>query len=118
MSRTRLEAFSDGVIAISTPESSRPGAAKAELKGAPTEKQDTAGQSVVNAQPAGDGPSATRAVEGAVRRDRAARGGSELAVEFLQAEEAALDEMALPPARREQVRRYFTELRKRLEKPN
>lgn len=109
---------SDGMIAISTPESGRPGVAKAELKGAPTGKQDTASQSVVNAQRAGEGPSATRAVEGAVRRDRAARGSSELAVEFLQAEEAALDEMALPPARREQVRRYFTELRKLLEKPN
>ena len=106
----------DGMIAIAAPDSGRPGAAKADLKGAPTEKQATAGQSVVNAQSSGEGPSAARAVEGAVHRDHAARGSSELAVEFLQAEEAALDEMALPPARREQVRRYFTELRKRLEK--
>ena len=108
----------DGLIAVAAPESGRPGAAKAELKGAPTEKQDTTGQSVVNAQRGNEGQSATRAVEGAVRGDRASRAGSELAVDFLQAEEAALDEMALPPARREQVRRYFTELRKRLEKPN
>ena len=30
----------------------------------------------------------------------------------IAAEEGALDDTALPPARREQVRRYFTELRK------
>ena len=35
--------------------------------------------------------------------------------EAIQAEEVALDESALPTARREQVRRYFHELRKRFE---
>jgi hypothetical protein len=36
-------------------------------------------------------------------------------VEFMEAQEAAMDEAALPMARREQVRRYFNALRKRLE---
>ena len=40
------------------------------------------------------------------------------ALDAIAAEENALDEAALPAARREQVRRYFTELRKRFEKEN
>ena len=35
--------------------------------------------------------------------------------DFVRQEEAALNDSALPPARREQVRRYFNELRKRFE---
>jgi hypothetical protein len=43
------------------------------------------------------------------------QGSAALSVEFMEAQEAAMDEAALPTARREQVRRYFNALRKRLE---
>jgi hypothetical protein len=41
-----------------------------------------------------------------------------MAVETIHEQEAALDDAALPPSRREQVRRYFQELRKRFEPEN
>ncbi|RBP45947.1 hypothetical protein DES53_102331 [Roseimicrobium gellanilyticum] len=76
-----------------------------------------AGQQVtVNAQSNADGASSVRAVEGQARNEQASRGAQATALDAIAAEENALDESALPPARREQVRRYFTELRKRFEK--
>jgi hypothetical protein len=106
----------DGAISFSVPGGKQPGVGKAELKNTPTEAQKTANQSVVNAQSGNEGQSTTRAIEGGVRKESSTRNASQLAVDFIQAEESALDEAALPAARREQVRRYFNELRKRLEK--
>jgi hypothetical protein len=71
--------------------------------------------SVVNAQPNAQGPSSTRAVEGGIRSETATQVRKPSTAEFIQQQEAALDDAALPAARREQVRRYFQELRKRFE---
>ncbi|WP_395744090.1 hypothetical protein [Prosthecobacter sp.] len=92
-----------------------PGNGKADLNNVPTEKQKTDNQSVVRAQQGSEGQSTVRSVEGGVRKEQSARSATQTALESIQAEEAALDEAALPPARREQVRRYFNELRKRFE---
>jgi hypothetical protein len=93
-----------------------PGAGTAKLNAEPTPKQATANQSMVTAQQNNEGPSSVRAVEGGERQEASARSASQVAADFIQAEEEALDESALPPSRREQVRRYFTELRRRFEK--
>jgi hypothetical protein len=93
-----------------------PGTGSAELKGEETEAQETARQSLVEAQSNQEGSSRVRQVQGgAPGEEQATRGASAAAVEFLEAQEKALDESALPVARREQVRRYFNELRRRLE---
>lgn len=92
------------------------GVGKAELNADPTTAQKSANQAVVAAQQNNEGQSSVRSVEGAARKESASRGAAEIAVETIAAEEEALDESALPPSRREQVRRYFTELRKRFEK--
>lgn len=79
--------------------------------------QQKAGQSsVVNARAGNDGNSSSRSIEGGVRQEAANRTAEQMAVETIHEQEAALDDAALPPARREQVRRYFQELRKRFEK--
>lgn len=93
-----------------------PGAGKAELNNAPTQKIETGNQSLVQAQQNSEGQSTVRSVEGGARTEQATRSATQTALDAIQAEEAALDEAALPPARREQVRRYFNELRKRFEK--
>lgn len=92
-----------------------PGNGKADLNNTPTTKQNTENQSVVRAQQNSEGQSTVRSVEGGVRNEQSTRTATQTALEAIQAEEAALDEAALPPARREQVRRYFNELRKRFE---
>lgn len=92
-----------------------PGNAKADLNNTPTEKQSTSNQNVVRAQQGSEGQSTVRSVEGGARAEQSARSATQTALDAIQAEEAALDESALPPARREQVRRYFNELRKRFE---
>jgi len=92
-----------------------PGQGKADLNNTPTEKQSTGDQSVVRAQQNSEGQSTVRSVEGGARTEQSTRTSTQTALEAIQAEEAALDEAALPPARREQVRRYFNELRKRFE---
>jgi hypothetical protein len=102
-------------MAFMIPGSNKPGIGKAELEAEATEKIDTSNSSMVTARPGSEGQSTVRAVEGGVRQENASRSATEEAVEFLAAQEEALDEAALPPARREQVRRYFTELRKRFE---
>ncbi|MBE2287197.1 MAG: hypothetical protein IAE77_27325 [Prosthecobacter sp.] len=93
-----------------------PGAGKAELNNSPTQKIETGNQSLVQAQQNSEGQSTVRSVEGGARTEQATRSATQTALDAIQAEEAALDEAALPPARREQVRRYFNELRKRFEK--
>ncbi|MDZ4288040.1 MAG: hypothetical protein U0984_08780 [Prosthecobacter sp.] len=104
------------MIAIATPGGKEAGVGKAELNADPTAKQNTANQAVVAPQQSNEGQSTVRAIEGGTRQEQASRTASQMAVDFIQAEEEALDESALPPSRREQVRRYFTELRKRFEK--
>lgn len=93
----------------------KPGVGKADLNNTPTQKQDSGAQSVVQAQQNNEGSSTVRSVEGGPRTEQSTRGATQTILEAIQAEEAALDESALPPARREQVRRYFNELRKRFE---
>ena len=103
-------------LILSVPGGKDPGAGVAELNAEATEKLSTKNQVVVNAQQSNEGQSSVRAIEGGVRKEVASRSASQIATEAISAEEEALDESALPPARREQVRRYFTELRKRFEK--
>ncbi len=103
-------------IALAIPGGKEPGVGKAELKADPTAASASSQQAVVTAQQNQEGASTTRSVEGGARPEAASRQGSTVVLEALAAEEAALDEAALPPARREQVRRYFTELRRRFEK--
>lgn len=93
----------------------QPGVGKADLNNTPTQKQSSGSQSVVQAQQNNEGQSTVRSVEGGARTEQSARTATQTALDAIQAEEAALDEAALPPARREQVRRYFNELRKRFE---
>lgn len=104
------------MMAMAMPGGKDPGVGKAELNADPTAKQSTANQAVVAPQQNNEGQSTVRAIEGGTRQEQASRTASQVAVDFIQAEEEALDESALPPSRREQVRRYFTELRKRFEK--
>lgn len=103
------------MMMLSTPGGLQAGVGKAELNADPTAKQDTTNQAVVAAQQNNDGQSSVRSIEGGARKEGASRTASQIATEAIAAEEEALDEAALPPARREQVRRYFTELRKRFE---
>jgi hypothetical protein len=104
-------------VLFSMPGGLQAGVGKADLNAEATAKQETANQAVVAAQQNNEGQSSVRSVEGGARKEQAGRAASQIAAEAIAAEEEALDEAALPPARREQVRRYFTELRKRFEKP-
>lgn len=105
----------DQIMMVAIPGGRKPGVGTAELNAEATEKVDTANQSMVTARSNSEGQSTVRSVEGGVREEAAGRSATEVAVDFLSAQEEALDESALPPSRREQVRRYFTELRKRFE---
>lgn len=102
---------------MTMPGGKEPGVGKAELNADATAQQKAGNQSVVAAQQNNDGSSSVRAVEGGARKENASLSATQIATEAIAAEEEALDEAALPPSRREQVRRYFTELRKRFEKP-
>lgn len=88
------------------------------LGNSPTEKTKPTQSGVVNAASNAEGESSVRSVEGAAHTENATRNSQASALQSITAEENALDESALPTARREQVRRYFTELRKRFEKQN
>lgn len=103
-------------IGIATPGGKEAGLGRAELNATPTSPQSTSHQAVVAAQQNNQGSSNVRAVEGGARTENASRSASQIAIEALSSQEEALDEMPLPPSRREQIRRYFTELRKRFEK--
>lgn len=92
-----------------------PGVGKADLNNQPTQKQGSGSQNMVQAQQNNEGQSTVRSVEGGPRTEQSARSATQTALDAIQAEESALDEAALPPARREQIRRYFNELRKRFE---
>lgn len=63
-----------------------------------------------------DGESEFRAVEGQSGRTEAAtRSRRDIASSFIDVEESALDEKSLPITRRNQVMRYFSEIRRQLE---
>jgi hypothetical protein len=84
----------------------------------PTKSTAATQSATVNAAQNAEGESAVRSVEGAPHTESATRATQASALQAITEEEKALDESALPSARREQVRRYFTELRKRFEKQN
>ncbi len=93
-----------------------PGSAKSEMKGEETAVPESVKSAMAKAEKTGEGASSVRQVEGgAPREEGVSQGSAALSVEFMEAQEAAMDEAALPMARREQVRRYFNALRKRLE---
>ena len=102
-------------ILVPTGGGKKAGAGKAKLDSEATAATKTGKQSMVNAQSGNDSQSSSRSVEGAVRDEQATSTATQTSVDFIDAEEAALDDAALPTARREQVRRYFNELRKRFE---
>ena len=62
-----------------------------------------------------DGESTFRAVEGGTRDELATRGRREFAIDFIKVQEEALDEQPLPLSRRNDVKRYFSTIRKRFE---
>jgi hypothetical protein len=70
---------------------------------------------VVAPPPTGDGASEVRYVPGSEHTEAAGRSAQELAVDFIRAEEEALSEEPLPLSRRQQILRYFTALRRRIE---
>ena len=72
------------------------------------------GTGVVNAAVSGEGPSQVRKIEQGMHREETRRNSTELAVEFIKTEEAALADEPLPLSRREQARRYLIALRRQL----
>ncbi len=104
--------------AMSAPGGPQAGNGKAKLDAAPTAPPKAGQSATVNARSGNEGTSTTRSIEGGVRQEAANRTAEEMAVDLIHEQEAALDDAALPPARREQVRRYFQELRKRFEPQN
>jgi hypothetical protein len=104
-----------GFMTQSPSSGDKPGVGKSDLNNAPTTNQETAKSDMVQAQQNAEGQSTVRSVEGGARKEQSSRSATQTTLEAIQAEEAALDEAALPTARREQVRRYFNELRKRFE---
>ncbi len=104
-----------GTIPGSNPGGLQAGNGTAQMGNTPTQQSKAANQATVNAQRNADGASSVRAVEGQAHPENASRSAQAATIQAITAEENALDDQALPPARREQVRRYFTELRKRFE---
>jgi hypothetical protein len=75
-----------------------------------------AGTLKVTATPGKEGSSTVRTIDPSGHRESVIRSEKELALEFINAEEEALDEEPLPLSRREQILRYFTALRRQLER--
>ena len=100
---------------IAMPGGPKPGQGTAKLNNTPTVAEKAKKTSQVEAKPSGDGPSSTRSIEGGIRTEASAREAQAATLELIKEQEAALDDSSLPAARREQVRRYFGELRKRFE---
>ena len=80
----------------------------------PTELAAAAAQGEVAASPGTDGESFTQSIEGQPREEAVARAARQSAAQFLKEQEQALDLENLPPSRREQIRRYFESLRKKI----
>jgi hypothetical protein len=98
-----------------SPAGSDPGNGTTKMGNSPTEKTKAAQSATANAQRTAEGRSTVRTIEGQAREEQGKRTAQATAIDAIAAEEGALDEAALPNARKEQVRRYFTELRKRFE---
>ncbi len=98
------------------PAGSDPGNAISKPDGAPTQKTKAGQSATANVQHGSEGASSVRTIEGQAHNEQSARNATATVFDAIAAEEGALDDAALPAARREQVRRYFTELRKRFEK--
>jgi hypothetical protein len=98
------------------PAGSDPGNATSDPGNNPTEKIKAGRGAQANVQRNADGSSTVRSIEGQTHDEQTVRASQTTAIEAIAAEEGALDDAALPPARREQVRRYFNELRKKFEK--
>ncbi|MGI8601739.1 MAG: hypothetical protein ACR2OZ_01935 [Verrucomicrobiales bacterium] len=62
-----------------------------------------------------DGESFVRQIEGQPHEEAALRAAKKTAADFVKVQEEAFDEQALPPSRRQQVRRYFEAIRLRFE---
>ena len=105
----------DSTAAMAAPGGPKPGVGKAKLEAEKTAQTKADGSSVVTAKSGTDGASTTRSIDGGIKQESAERTAQQTSVDFINEQEAALDDAALPPQRREQVRRYFGELRRRFE---
>ena len=105
----------DSTAATAAPGGPKPGVGKAKLEAEKTAQTKADGSSVVTAKSGTDGASTTRSIDGGIKQESAERTSQQTSMDFINEQEAALDDAALPPQRREQVRRYFGELRKRFE---
>jgi hypothetical protein len=95
---------------------SRAGRGTAPLVRKQTRAFKAGGTLTVTARPGKQGTSIVRTIDPSGHRENAIRSEKELAVKFINAEEDALDEEFLPLSRREQILRYFTALRRQLER--
>jgi chemotaxis protein histidine kinase CheA len=91
-----------------------PGRGATESGNKPTELNPAAAQGEVAATAGADGESFTQSIDGQPREEAIARTARQSAAAFLKEQEQALDLENLPPARREQIRRYFESVRKRV----
>lgn len=91
------------------------GTGRGATHGARTTPHEATRSETVEAPATGSGPSEISVREGTPRAEGGARSAQELAIEFLKAQEEALFAEPLPLSRREQVLKYFTALRQRLE---
>jgi hypothetical protein len=87
------------------------------LGAAPTTPLAANKTGVVAPAPRGEGPTQVRAVEPGQKREETRRAAAKAAVDFVRAEEEALDDEPLPVSRRQHVLRYFTALRRQLGEP-
>jgi hypothetical protein len=104
-----------GMVPGAMPAGSEPGNATTDPGNKPTEKIKAGQTANADAQRNADGRSTVRSIEGQAHNEQSVRSTQSSIMEAIAAEEGALDDAALPPARREQVRRYFTELRRKFE---
>lgn len=94
----------------------RPGNSTADLNAKATQSAQAKQASTVSAVAGQDGSSSTKKIEGqSTSEAMATQPVTEQTLQQVQREEAALDDLPLPANRREHVRRYFIELRKRFE---
>lgn len=100
---------------VALPGGLQPGVGTSDPAGEATEATAATQQGNVAAQINTDGESTVRAVEGGTRQELATRSRREMAVDFLNVQEEALDEQTLPLSRREHVLRYFNAIRRQFE---
>ncbi len=91
-----------------------PGHGATESGNQATEVKAAAAQGEVAAAPGAEGESFTQSISGQPRDEAVARAARQSAAAFLKEQEQALDTENLPPSRREQIRRYFESIRKKV----